>query len=240
MSNEVEIKGKSVEDALSQAEKQFNTTKDNIEYEVIEETNKTLFSILAPRYAIIKARVIDESKCKKQEKVNTEETTYVKKEYVEYDLDEETQNILKEKITNFLNEFLSAMELTFTFDISFEKNNVKVNINGDNSGILIGYRGEILDSLQTVINLVANRGIENHIRIQVDTEGYREKRKKTLENLAHRIADNVVRSRRDITLEPMVAYERKIIHSTLQENSKVDTKSVGEEPYRKVVIMYKK
>ena len=234
MSNEIEIKGKDVEDAVKKAAEQLNTTKDNIEYTVIEESNKTLFSILAPKYAIISAKVIDETKCI----VKTNTTEIKEREIVE--LTQEDKDEITAKINGFLCEFLGAMDLLFTYDIQFDNDNVKVLINGDNSGILIGYRGEILDALQTIINLSVNKQIEKHVRIQVDTEGYREKRKKTLESLAHRIADNVVKSRKDITLEPMVAYERKIIHSTLQNNSKVETRSIGEEPYRKVVIALKK
>lgn len=234
MNNEIEIKGKDIEDAIKKAAEQLNTTKDNIEYKVIEESNKTLFSILAPKYAIISAKVIDENKCN----VKRQTTEIKEREIVE--LTQEDKDIITVKINNFLNEFLGAMELQFTYNIEFDNDNVKILINGDNSGILIGYRGEILDALQTIINLSVNKQIEKHVRIQIDTEGYREKRKKTLESLAHRIADNVVKSRKDITLEPMVAYERKIIHSTLQNNSKVETRSIGEEPYRKVVIALKK
>ncbi len=236
MNNEIEIKGKDVEDAVKKAAQELNTTKDNIEYTVIEESNKTLFSILAPKYAIIKAKVIDETKCN----IKTQTAPVERKEREVIELTQEDKDLISEKIDSFLKEFLSAMELEFNHNIEFDNDNVKVVINGDNSGILIGYRGEILDALQTIINLAINKQIEKHVRIQVDTEGYREKRKKTLENLAHRIADNVVKSRKDITLEPMVAYERKIIHSTLQNNSKVETRSIGEEPYRKVVIALKK
>lgn len=233
MSNEIEIKGKDIEDAVKKAAEQLNTTKDNIEYKVIEESNKTLFSILAPKYAIISAKVIDETKCV------VKSTSEIKEREI-VELTQEDKDEITAKINGFLCEFLGAMDLLFTYDIQFDNDNVKVLINGDNSGILIGYRGEILDALQTIINLSVNKQIEKHVRIQVDTEGYREKRKKTLESLAHRIADNVVKSRKDITLEPMVAYERKIIHSTLQNNSKVETRSIGEEPYRKVVIALKK
>ena len=233
---EIEVKGKSVEDAVELAEKQLGTTKDNISYEVIEETNKTLFSILAPKYAIIKAKAIDDSKCKE---VKEETHANIEKKPVEA-LTEEEKVKAKEAIDEFLTDFFKAMNIDFNYTMNFNENIVELNINGDNSGILIGYRGEILDSLQVILGLILNNKLMRSVKIQIDTENYREKRKAVLINLAHKMAGNVVRTGRNITLEPMAAYERKIIHTALQDNSKIETVSVGEEPYRKVMIKIKK
>ncbi|HIT60145.1 MAG TPA: protein jag [Candidatus Fimousia stercorigallinarum] len=146
-------------------------------------------------------------------------------------------------ITNdYLNELFEAMGVETQCDIQFDEENNKMDINlsGDNMGILIGKRGQTLDSLQYLISLFVNKNSENYIKVQLDTENYRERRKKTLENLARNIAYKVKRTRRSISLEPMNPYERRIIHSALQNDRYVCTKSEGEDPYRKVVIMLKR
>lgn len=146
-------------------------------------------------------------------------------------------------ITNdYLNELFEAMGVETQCNIQFDEENNKMDINlsGDNMGILIGKRGQTLDSLQYLISLFVNKNSENYIKVQLDTENYRERRKKTLENLARNIAYKVKRTRRSISLEPMNPYERRIIHSALQNDRYVCTKSEGEDPYRKVVIMLKR
>ena len=106
-------------------------------------------------------------------------------------------------------------------------------------GYLIGYRGETLYALQTILSSIAGKGIENKVRVILDIEGYKKKREKTLEDLEKKVAKTVIRTRTPIKLEPMQAYERKIIHSKLQQNSKIETTSVGEEPYRRIIISLK-
>jgi len=231
--SEIEITGKNLEEALELAARELKTTKDNIEHEVLEESNKRLFSILAPKYIKIKAKMIDANKI-------VEEKGYVKNDTTTVELTEQEKKIVSEKIDKFLTEYLEKMKLEYTYEISFKEEFVDVVINGDSSGILIGYRGEVLDSLQLLINTIANKGLEKHIKIHVDIENYRAKRKDTLESLAKRIAQNVVNTGKDVTLEPMAAYERRIIHSAIQSNTKVETRSIGEEPYRRVVITLKK
>ena len=112
-------------------------------------------------------------------------------------------------------------------------------MDGEDTGYLIGYRGEVLNSLQTIISNIASKSNKEKIRVVVNIGGYREKREKDLQNLATKIAGTVIKTRKSITLEPMTAYERKIIHTKLQENDKVKTFSIGEEPYRKVVVSLK-
>jgi spoIIIJ-associated protein len=117
---------------------------------------------------------------------------------------------------------------------------INIDVSGDDTAVLIGKRGQTLDSLQYLASLVANKGTEEYIRVKVDTENYRERRKKTLENLAKNVAFKVKRSRRQVSLEPMNPYERRIIHSALQDDKFVTTHSEGEEPYRHVVVTMKK
>ena len=116
---------------------------------------------------------------------------------------------------------------------------IYVNVDGENVNYLIGYRGENINSLQTILSSIANKKTTTKIRVYLDIAGYREKRIKTLEDLAEKLARTVERTKKPVTLEPMTAYERKIIHTKLQNNSKVKTFSKGEEPYRKVVISLK-
>ncbi|MGE4283124.1 MAG: RNA-binding cell elongation regulator Jag/EloR [Clostridia bacterium] len=146
----------------------------------------------------------------------------------------------KDTVQNRAKEFLEEVfnKMNLEVDISFEEkeNSLKILLQGDDMGILIGRRGETLDSLQYLTSLVVNRGDSEYVRVSMDTENYRKKREETLIRLAKRLADRVLKYRRSITLEPMNPYERRIIHSTLQNNKMVATYSVGEEPNRKVVI----
>lgn len=120
------------------------------------------------------------------------------------------------------------------------KTGLNVNITEGNLGFLIGYRGETLYAFQNILTAVAGKNIENRVRVILDIEGYKEKREKTLEDLAEKVAKTVIKTRKSVTLEPMQPYERKIIHSKLQDNDKVETKSIGEEPRRRIVISLKK
>lgn len=120
-----------------------------------------------------------------------------------------------------------------------EEKSIKIDITGDSTGILIGRRGETLDSLQYLTSLVVNKGTQEYKRITLDTENYRKKREETLVALANRIADKVVRTGKRVVLEPMNPYERRILHATLHDHEKVETISEGEEPYRRVVVAQK-
>ncbi len=142
----------------------------------------------------------------------------------------------------FLNKLFDAMDLevTSTIDYNEEDKNMTINMEGPEMGILIGKRGQTLDSLQYLISLVVNKESDSYIKIKLDTENYRERRKATLENLARNLAYKVKRTRRPVTLEPMNPYERRVIHSALQGDRYVETHSEGDEPYRKVVITLKK
>ncbi len=142
----------------------------------------------------------------------------------------------------FLTDVFSKMEINASIEVNYDQENatVEVNIDGDEMGVLIGKRGQTLDSLQYLVSLVVNKNSENYIKVKLDTENYRARRKETLENLAKNIAFKVKRSRKPVSLEPMNPYERRIIHSALQNDKYVETYSEGEEPYRKVVINVKK
>jgi spoIIIJ-associated protein len=142
----------------------------------------------------------------------------------------------------FLSDVFGAMGIAAAIEVIYDKENanVEINVDGDEMGVLIGKRGQTLDSLQYLVSLVVNKNSENYIKVKLDTENYRARRKETLENLAKNIAFKVKRTRKPVSLEPMNPYERRIIHSALQNDKFVETYSEGEEPYRKVVINIKK
>ena len=147
-----------------------------------------------------------------------------------------------EIVKEFLNKVFEAMKLTVVIDIKYDEENstMDIDLSGDEMGVLIGKRGATLDSLQYLVSLVANKETDNYIRVKVDTENYRQRRKDTLENLAKNISYKVKRTKRSVSLEPMNPYERRIIHSALQNDKFVTTHSEGEEPVRRVVVTLKK
>ena len=142
----------------------------------------------------------------------------------------------------FLEKVFDKMNMDVTIDMKYneEEKSVSINLIGGDMGVLIGKRGQTLDSLQHLVSLVINKHSEDYLRVKLDTENYRERRKETLENLAKNIAHKVKRTRRPVSLEPMNPYERRIIHATLQDDRYVVTKSEGEEPFRHVIVLLKK
>lgn len=143
---------------------------------------------------------------------------------------------------DFLKDVFDAMDLTVVVNVEYDEveNSMNIELSGDEMGVLIGKRGQTLDSLQYLVSLVVNKNVENYIRVKVDTENYRQRRKETLENLAKNISYKVKRTKRPVSLEPMNPYERRIIHSALQNDKYVTTFSEGEEPFRHVVVTLKK
>ena len=149
---------------------------------------------------------------------------------------------VEDKARAFLDDVFAAMHMTVLVEVSFndEEKVMDIELKGDDMGVLIGTRGQTLDSLQYLVSLVVNRDSDDYIRVKVDTENYRKRRKETLENLAKNIAYKVKRTKRSVSLEPMNPYERRIIHSALQNDKFVTTHSEGEEPFRHVVVTLKK
>ncbi len=147
-----------------------------------------------------------------------------------------------DKTKDFLNDVFDAMNMKVAVTIEYDETerNMDIDLNGDEMGVLIGKRGQTLDSLQYLVSLVVNKESHDYIRVKVDTENYRVRRKETLENLAKNIAFKVKRSKRSVSLEPMNPYERRVIHSVLQNDKFVTTHSEGEEPFRRVVVTLKR
>lgn len=149
---------------------------------------------------------------------------------------------MQDKAVNFLEDIFRLMEIQSEISVDYveEEKTMNINIVGEDMGVLIGKRGQTLDSLQYLVSLVVNKESEDYIKVKLDTENYRERRKETLENLAKNIAYKVKKTRKSVALEPMNPYERRIIHSALQNDKFVETHSEGEEPYRKIVVTLKK
>ena len=152
------------------------------------------------------------------------------------------KNSVADKAKEFLKEVFDAMNIVVVIDVKYdeENRNIDIELSGDEMGVLIGKRGQTLDSLQYLVSLVVNKDEDEYIRVKVDTEDYRKRRKETLENLAKNIAYKVKRTRRPVSLEPMNPFERRVIHSTLQNDKYVATHSEGDEPHRHVVVTLKK
>ena len=153
-----------------------------------------------------------------------------------------TKSSISDIAKDFLKDVFAAMNMVVAVDVKYDEDNknLDVDLSGDEMGILIGKRGQTLDSIQYLLSLVVNKESEEYIRVKVDTEDYRKRRKETLENLAKNIAYKVKRTKRPVSLEPMNPYERRIIHSALQNDKYVTTHSEGEEPFRRVVVTLKK
>ena len=204
----IEVTGKTVDDAITEALVKLGTTSDQIEYEVIEK-GSTGFLGIARRDAIIKVR----------------------KKFT-----------IEDSIKDFLNQVFDAMGMEVEILVTKEddEKNINVELKGKDMGVLIGKRGQTLDSLQYLTNLAVNKQSDSYVKIKLDTEDYRKRRRETLENLARNIAYKVKRSKRPVSLEPMNPFERRVIHSALQNDRYVTTHSEGEEPYRHVVVTLKR
>ncbi len=234
----IEFKGKTKNDAITEACRHFSIPSDKLDYEVIDEGKSGILGIGA-RPAIIKARVKEESK-EVIEPVKLSETPIiasVKAAAAEIE-DVDVEGVSKK----FLTDVFAAMDLTVKISTKYNDSlrSLEVELSGDEMGVLIGKRGQTLDSLQYLISLVINKGTTEYIKVKVDTENYRQRRKETLENLAKNISYKVKRTRRPVSLEPMNPYERRIIHSALQNDRYVTTHSEGDEPFRRVVVTPKR
>ena len=218
--------GNTTNEAIEKGLKDLKVSRDKVDIKIIEEGKRSFFSILTPR--IVKV----EMTLKENVEKNIERKNKI---YTVEDIKEQ-----EKEIERFLKEFIKTLPTrNIKYKIESKDNFIQIEIDGDSLNYLIGYRAEVLYSLQNIITAVLNKKFEERARIIVNISGYREKREKTLEELAEKIAKTVVRNRKKITLEPMTSYERKIIHSKLQNNSKVKTHSIGEEPYRRIVVELK-
>ena len=233
MSKSIISEGKTTNEAIEKGLKELKVSKDKVDIKVLESENKkSFFSILTPRVVKVEITLKENIKQEKNEKIEKREEK-PKKEYAH---NMEEINEAKIRIEEFLNNWLNKIDENLEYTIKVEDYTILIDIKGNSAGILIGYRGETLNAMQTILSNIANRNINDKIRLILDIENYREKRAKILEELAEKVSKTVLKNGKSITLEPMSAYERKIIHSKLQENTKVETYSIGEGDNRRIVI----
>lgn len=275
----IEIKAKTVEDAITEASLKLGVTSDKLEYEVVEEGSAGFLGIgkkeaviLAYRKEdtqeeetekkVLKAHAKESPKKDKAKKADAPAKSKPKKEKTQKHVkrdeqpaeEEYTPSVPKKQkeITpmtqenishceDYLKSILTAMGLEAEVSSKEEEDHsCYMEVAGEDMGVIIGKRGQTLDALQYLLNRVASAHQDGSVRIKLDTEDYRERRKKTLENLARNVASKAKKTNRNVVLEPMNPYERMIIHSTLQDDPAVTTYSKGKEPYRTVVVALKK
>lgn len=230
------FEGKTTNEAIEKGLKELKVSKNKVDVKVLEtEEKRSFFSILTPRVVKIEMTLKDVEE-KPNNDSNIQKATHKKEVKIEINEEE-----IKNKLSSFLDEFIKNLPSgNINYKIEIKENDVYINVEGDDTGYLIGYRGEVLNSLQNILTNIVSKDMSAKIKVLLNISGYREKREKDLENLAVKIAGSVIKTRKSITLEPMSAYERKIIHLKLQDNDKVETHSIGEEPYRKIVVSLKK
>ena len=255
----IEVSAKTLSDAITEACQKLSVTSDRLYYEVVEEGSNGFLGIGSKPY-LIKASIKEETekaveKEEKREPVKQPANETVKTVSDKSDKSEKSAAVekaekkqivsdgtMEKKAEVFLKDVFHAMEIEAEIEVKYDPSNqaMDINLNGEEMGILIGKRGQTLDSLQYLVSLVVNKDSSDYIRVKVDTENYRQRRKETLENLAKNIAYKVKRTKRPVSLEPMNPYERRIIHSALQNDKYVTTHSEGDEPFRRVVVTLKR
>ena len=223
MAKTIISEGKTTAEAIEKGLKAIGLPKDLVEIKVLEDNKKSFFDILAPKVVKVELK---EKEAKKPEEIEIETT-------------QEELEQAKIKVEQFLKEFVEKLNNGTTYTIEVKEKCLYISINGENIGNLIGYRGEALYALENILKAISNKDTENRVIVRLDIENYKEKRIKTLQDVANKKARIVEKTGKMITLEPMQAYERKIIHSFLQENPKVETRSIGQEPRRRIVISKK-
>ena len=234
-----EFSAKTLSEAITEACQKLSVTSDRLDYIVVEEGSAGFLGI-GSKPCVIKAAVKEENQVQ-EEKSSVQEAPEKKQESKPATVTKDAA-AYEAEAKKFLKDVFEAMKLEVAVVTSYnaEEKCLDIDLSGDDMGMLIGKRGATLDSLQYLVSLVVNKNSEDYIRVKVDTENYRERRKETLENLAKNIAYKVKRTKRSVSLEPMNPYERRIIHSALQNDKYVYTHSEGEDPFRRVVVSLKK
>jgi len=226
----LEKTAKTVEEAVQAALEELKTERDKVEIEVLEQPTRGIFGIIGTKLARVRVSIKEKKVTEKAEEKRIEFKEIRIKDFI----------IEKEKARKFLREVLEAMDMKAEIRVKDTNGGIYINLSGPKMGLIIGRRGQTLDSLQYLVSLVVNKDKErdNFVKVILDTEDYRRKREETLERLAKRLAERVQKTGKKVELEPMNPYERRIIHSTLQEYKDITTLSEGEEPYRKVIISH--
>ena len=229
MARSIISEGKTSTEAIEKGLKELGCKKEDVEIKVLEENKKALFSILDARVVKVELTVKENADTKTAEIVEKPKKIASKEEI----------ELGKEKVTKFLDEFVKLFGNT-EYTINENEGMLQIEFTGENASKLIGYRGDTINSLQNILFAIANTENNTKVKISINIENYREKREKTLNNLARKIENQVKKTGRRVVLEPMTAYDRKILHTALQNSNSVTTYSIGEEPRRKLVVDVKK
>ena len=235
MKQSLEIKSKNIDDAISKALGQFSVSREDIEVEVIKEPTKGFLGLIGSKDGIYKITVKQKEEVTKELDINEVE--------INTDIKIETKQDLTDidVAKGFISNIMNNLNIDADVDVRQEKNVIKVNITGKDAACLIGRRGETLDSIQFLAGLALNKANkDSHCKILVDIENYRSKREDSLIRYANKVAREVAKTRKTKKLDYMNPYERRIIHSTLQNDKFVKTYSEGVDPYRRLVIEYKR
>lgn len=229
MSKSIIVEGNTTNEAIEKGLKELGVSKEMVEIKTLEEEKKrSFYSILAPRVVKI------EMTLKENVKTEKEKNKVIKQKNINKNIVEIEE--ASKRIQDFLEKILDK---DIKCNVNVRDFIIYVNIEGEEINNLIGYRGVTINALQVLVTAVANKNVDTKIMVILDVGNYREKRKQTLEELAEKISKTVIKTKKSITLEPMSAFERKIIHTKLQDSDKVKTFSKGEEPHRRVVITLK-
>ena len=236
MPKSVITEGKTSTEAIEKGLKELNVSKNQVEIKILEEKKKSFFSILDPHVVKVELTLKENAQEGKivEKKKNDDEKVNQKKKADQDDLES-----AKASIETFLNEFLTKISPEITYKIEIKEDVINVVVDGNESTKLIGYRGESLNSLQIILSTIANKNKDAGIKVILDIGNYKDTRKATLEELAGKLERTVMKSGKSVTLEPMTAYERKIIHTKLQNSEFVRTYSIGEYDRRRIVIAKK-
>lgn len=227
---EITSTGQTVEEAVKKALEKLNVAEDDVEIQVIDEGKKGFFGIFGQKPATVYVKV--------KAKINFEADVSVEKDKTGSSAESKKENSDPvEEAEKFLEKVIKEMGIVNSaIDVRKEGKTIYFDIKGENLAVLIGKRGQTLNSLQYLTQLVANKSSEEYVKIILDAENYRERRNETLKQLAVKLADKAVKTNKEISLEPMPSFERKVIHSALMEDGRVQTYSIGTEPYRYIVI----
>ena len=258
MANMIEKTGKTIEEAIAAAVAELGVDESELEVEVLETPTKRLFGLFGETPAKIRATIkapappvveenlhVDKEPAQSVEEIPAAEIPAEPAEKFEPVLEpspveEEDNSFDREKVIdaaeNFLQEVFATMNLEVAIEVTEYEEDIELNLSGKGLGILIGRRGQALDALQYILNLAVNRKQEEKVHFTIDVEDYRRRREDALVKLAKGVAERAIKTRRDVRLEPMNRHERKIIHTVLQDNDRVETHSAGEEPYRYVIV----
>lgn len=236
MPKSVITEGKTSTEAIEKGLKELNVSKNQVEIKILEEKKKSFFSILDTHVVKVELTLKENAQEGKivEKKKNDDEKVNQKKKADQDDLES-----AKASIETFLNEFLTKISPEITYKIEIKEDVINVVVDGNESTKLIGYRGEALNSLQIILSTIANKNKDAGIKVILDIGNYKDTRKATLEELAGKLERTVMKSGKSVTLEPMTAYERKIIHTKLQNSEFVRTYSIGEDDRRRIVIAKK-